>query len=200
MAKIENYDAVRNEYAKAWGEDTHMTDFCANEVAKAFYLSDGKLVIIDKQKIETSFCFGYNTDYSGHEQSDAERRRSAFLASAQAFKDANTKGLRDAIARMDKALGVEFSDTRLMPMVIRASYSGESAPLNIHEVRIMDWYAWDRVWESDKQYYSALSMDDLRTIREAYREVLEKFEKRLDTYLKRYGTSKLNTWTYWRDA
>lgn len=26
------------------------------------------------------------------------------------------------------------------------------------------------------------------------------FEKRLQTYLKRYGTSKLHTWTYWRDA
>lgn len=28
----------------------------------------------------------------------------------------------------------------------------------------------------------------------------ELFEKRLDAYLKRYGVSKLHTWTYWRDA
>ena len=26
------------------------------------------------------------------------------------------------------------------------------------------------------------------------------FEARLDTYLKRYGVSKLHTWTYWADA
>jgi hypothetical protein len=26
------------------------------------------------------------------------------------------------------------------------------------------------------------------------------FERRLDSYLKRYGTSKLHTWTYWADA
>jgi hypothetical protein len=26
------------------------------------------------------------------------------------------------------------------------------------------------------------------------------FEKRLNTYLKRYGTSKIHTWTYWADA
>ena len=26
-----------------------------------------------------------------------------------------------------------------------------------------------------------------------------KFEKRVDTYFKKYGTSKLNTWTYWKD-
>lgn len=28
---------------------------------------------------------------------------------------------------------------------------------------------------------------------------IKKFEKRLKTYLKRYGTSKLNIWTYLRD-
>ena len=31
------------------------------------------------------------------------------------------------------------------------------------------------------------------------KEEREKFEKRLRTYLKRYGTSKLRTWTYWLD-
>lgn len=29
---------------------------------------------------------------------------------------------------------------------------------------------------------------------------LKQFEKRLHTYLKRYGVSKIHTWTYWRDA
>ena len=29
---------------------------------------------------------------------------------------------------------------------------------------------------------------------------LKLFRKRLDTYLKRYGLSKLHTWTYWADA
>ena len=31
------------------------------------------------------------------------------------------------------------------------------------------------------------------------KEERAKFEKRLHTYLKRYGTSKLHTWTYWAD-
>ena len=30
--------------------------------------------------------------------------------------------------------------------------------------------------------------------------VRDAFEKRLQTYLKRYGTAKLHTWTYWADA
>ena len=30
--------------------------------------------------------------------------------------------------------------------------------------------------------------------------VRKAFRKRLDTYLKRYGVSKLHTWSYWADA
>ena len=36
-------------------------------------------------------------------------------------------------------------------------------------------------------------------IREAFETEIAKFEKRLDAYLKKYGTSKLRTWTYWQD-
>ena len=34
----------------------------------------------------------------------------------------------------------------------------------------------------------------------AYETELSKLNKRLDSYLKRYGLSKLKTWTYWQDA
>ena len=34
----------------------------------------------------------------------------------------------------------------------------------------------------------------------AYETELNKLNKRLDNYLKRYGLSKLKTWTYWQDA
>jgi hypothetical protein len=43
--------------------------------------------------------------------------------------------------------------------------------------------------------------DDLREIFIHFFEWIKaNFEKRLKTYLKRYGVSKLHTWTYWRDA
>lgn len=38
------------------------------------------------------------------------------------------------------------------------------------------------------------------TIIKAYEWARIEFEKRLNTYLKKYGVSKLHTWTYWRDA
>ena len=38
--------------------------------------------------------------------------------------------------------------------------------------------------------------EDLLLIIEVYKQQIENFKKRLNTYLKRYGLSKLRTWTY----
>ena len=38
--------------------------------------------------------------------------------------------------------------------------------------------------------------EDLLLIIEVYKQQIENFKKRLNTYLKRYGLSKLTTWTY----
>ena len=38
--------------------------------------------------------------------------------------------------------------------------------------------------------------EDLFLIIEVYKQQIENFKKRLNTYLKRYGLSKLTTWTY----
>ena len=38
--------------------------------------------------------------------------------------------------------------------------------------------------------------EDLILIIEVYKQQIENFKKRLNTYLKRYGLSKLTTWTY----
>jgi hypothetical protein len=42
--------------------------------------------------------------------------------------------------------------------------------------------------------------EDRLAILEGLKREREKFDKRLQTYLKRYGTSKIRTWTYWADA
>ena len=39
--------------------------------------------------------------------------------------------------------------------------------------------------------------EDREKLREAYRTERGEFAARLDAYLKRYGLSKVETWTYW---
>jgi hypothetical protein len=45
-----------------------------------------------------------------------------------------------------------------------------------------------------------LNDEDFRRLRAAWLEVYEQYKKRLRAYLKRFGTSKVHTWTYWTEA
>ena len=54
--------------------------------------------------------------------------------------------------------------------------------------------------ETEKARYKPLKEHDRLALIEEYKKVLVDFEKRLQAYLKRYGLSKLNIWSYWQDA
>ena len=56
-----------------------------------------------------------------------------------------------------------------------------------------------RIYESERLGCEELSGADVRGLIEMAENEKAKFEKRLKTYLKRYGTGKLNIWTYLRD-
>ena len=44
-----------------------------------------------------------------------------------------------------------------------------------------------------------ITAEDLKNYAEAVKFVRDNFEKKLNSYIKRYGTKKLRTWTYWVD-
>ena len=42
--------------------------------------------------------------------------------------------------------------------------------------------------------------EEIQILIDAYEQARAIHEKKVDAYLKRYGTSKVRSWTYWRDA
>jgi antirestriction protein len=58
----------------------------------------------------------------------------------------------------------------------------------------------DRRVCTDQTDAKVLPEEDRQAIIKGLEWSIEQFKKRLDTYLKRYGTSKIHMWTYWRDA
>ena len=51
------------------------------------------------------------------------------------------------------------------------------------------------MWYNHKKLRK-LDKEDIQLIIDGLEIVLKNFEKRLDTYLKKYGLSKIQTWTY----
>ena len=54
-------------------------------------------------------------------------------------------------------------------------------------------------WQPLPPGYRRLLSEDREKLREAYRTERGVFAARLDAYLRRYGLSKIHTWTYWAD-
>ena len=54
-------------------------------------------------------------------------------------------------------------------------------------------------WDTPRQGLKPISDNDRRAMIEAWKIVGRDFRRKIDTYLKRYGLSKVQTWSYWQD-
>ena len=50
-------DLLMREYAKVW-KDRRMVDYCVKKASAVAELPGGYIVVVEKQPIETRFCFG----------------------------------------------------------------------------------------------------------------------------------------------
>lgn len=150
-------------------------------------LEDGTLFCIEKPSIETRFCFGE----SGYDMDEAFEKAKRARTSEDWFRAENLKGLDGKI--------------RLLGEKTREVY-GVNVPYRVYETLyishgdVVDNFYTDRYWGVSEETHKKISMEDRGRILEGYKLVREDFAKRIDRYLKRYGLSKVYSWTYWRDA
>ena len=103
---------------------------------------------------------------------------------AQYFLDENLSGADKLIEKL------ENKDKRAF--IVKNNY-----PAGTCEIRIPYYYCDEEELAASNR---ELTMDERRMVADAYRWEREKFKARLNTYLKRYGVSKLHIWSYWADA
>ena len=185
-------DEAKAEYVKVWKNDEKMIKFCQNEISNAVKMSDGRIVVVKKQKLEASFCFGYSTCGQGAEYEEANEAAHVANTSEDYFRRQNLKEFDEKIALLKTDKEESWHRDAYLS---QSNYCG-CGLVNIHEVvglRRRDfedqrWGTYVEIPEADRQLIIAM-----------YEEEKEKMSKRIDTYLKRYGLSKLHVWTYWQD-
>lgn len=192
------------EYEKVWPGDKRMLDYCRKKFSGAVRLQNGGILYFEKLSIETEFCFGYSTCGQGAEHEEAcEAAREA--ATESYFLHANLDKMDERIRALELNCHYpegEWNSTYdgLTWYIQRQSYNRQKEELNLFECR-----AWrecdveDEPWCYKPGSYEKMSDADRLTILAGMKREREKFKKRLCAYLKRYGTSKLRTWTYWMD-
>lgn len=185
-------DEAKAEYLKVWPNDEKMVKYCQGKISNAVKLSDGRIVVVEKEKLETSFCFGYSTCGQGAEYDEASKAASHARTNEDYFRDQNLSNLKYKLALLEGKKDHSWSRSAYLS---QSSYCGVGL-INIHEVVALHYC--DFI-EQKYGTYVEMTEDDKKRVIGMYKEEIEKMSKRIDAYLKRYGLSKLNVWTYWRD-
>lgn len=151
---------------------------------------DGKIITTDKPRIETSFWFGEN----GSDFQEKVELASKASRDRKYFKHKNLKraGYYKTLANIEAAL----SGTAYF-FLFNTWGSGSS----FYEVRC---FAKDQLLHPHTQLVlksaeREMTREELETYKELIEAALKAFDRRLNTYLKRYGLSKCSYDTYWVD-
>ena len=182
--KMNGANELRKAFSEIW--DSHMTDYEMKETELFIRVANGFFLPFEKPSMKTDFCFGYNTDFSGHECSDAQRRRENFLKSASAFKTRNLEEIDGELEELKNEDNKVFIYCKYMN-------GGKIAAYQVCNM----WSTSPRLCDNT-EYWEA-STEERKSIVASLTQIRASFEKRIDSYLKKYGTSKLRTWTYWID-
>lgn len=168
-----------------------MRKYFESSVSRVVELDDGDLYAIEKPRIETHFCFGYGM-YGGSSEDAWNQARKASNDGGEYFKNEN-------LHNFDRHYS-DINGDRYVACV-RKKYS--SAPKDSKVVDIQYLKEWEITnedeWKKNGKF-RRLSDREKEKIMAAVAEERLAFEKRLNTYLKRYGTEKLRMWAYWEDA
>lgn len=172
------------EIIREYWKTPRMVEYEEKSIGTIVDLDNDDLYVIEKPRIETSFCFGYGM----YLRSDEEEERAAFSMEHKARTDSSyfiTENLKPLNRWIDDLQDSKWGWGK------RIKYNGQTNP---HLVSIEAYHSWE-----ERPDLTVLTDDEIKRLVAGYEEVKAQFTKRLNTYLKRYGLSKLNTWTYLRD-
>jgi len=195
-----------NELHGIWGSQ-RMIDYCVKKVDNVVRLDNGFLIPIDKEHIEKDFCFGYHDSrYNTDDYDRANAMAAHARTSEEYFFDENMRGFREVMNNLD--------DNDLYPVVSMMYYSGGDAN-KIKSFRFLrGWQICELfggscylseiggkyVKDRDGHTIYILNEKDIASVKAGYELAMKNHEKRVRTYLKKYGTKHVNAWSYWLDA
>lgn len=183
-------EAYRAIQQKRWGNNEAMVKYSVNKAVRLVSLDNGSLVTIEKPTIKKDFCFGYSlSTYNTEEYDKANKMTEIAITNEEYFMNENLKDILEIRERL-KGCTRDYGNNLLYPCVYP----------NAEGVEEVSSLLFRKEWDIREGGYTKLSENEIEVFIEAYDLEIEAFKKRLTTYLKRYGLSKINSWSYWRDA
>lgn len=171
----------RERLADVW--QGKMLDYCTKEADVVIKFRDDYYVEIKKSRIETSFCFGYG--FCGVSDEDDYRR-------AENMADHAKKSQEYFLAENLKDLDRTIKAISDYDLYFQNRYYNQKNNSIKHIV-------YKKPWDVVEPGLEKLTDQEKNLLAEGYKVERERFTKRLNTYLKRFGLSKVRSWSYLSD-
>lgn len=189
-----------------WGTDQHMIDYCMKKTDDIVGLPNGMYFTIEKQGIEKDFCFGYSlSTYDSEDYDNANRMAARAAKDQEYFIKQNMRHFTEILNCLNehgkscmtilykaypdynigKLSGLNFSK-------MNAILDDQGGSANIEEIK------GTTAQHFNHEYY-ILTDEDVEIVKSAIARAMERHEKKVRAYLKRFGMSKVHTWSYWQD-
>lgn len=163
-------------YVETVYTDGSMNKHFEKTTSEYVVLDNGCCLILEKQHIEKNFCFGYYYD-----RCEVEGCEEVAKNDVEYFLEKNRRNL---YKKHDKYIALQcYGKGKIYSYVPLEEYQ------DVERKGELFWYG-------DREPYFLNDSENER-LNNAIDKANAKFEKRLQTYLKKYGLSKVNTWTYW---
>lgn len=167
------------EYADIdYPNNKSMNDYILKSTSEVIKTSKGYLIRFEKPSIKTRFCFGHgcNGISTSEEVKNACNQAQNARTNEQYFLDENLEEINDKIKQYQEN-DLYYCDTNIDKSI---KY------ITIEKC----------VYHYNDEHIEKVSKQDKELILNTLKLEKVKFEKRLNTYLKRYGLSKVHSWTY----
>ena len=156
--------------------DEGMRKYFENDTLYAVKLSAG-IMQVSKPHLETRFCYGWGQCGS--------------IDSASASCDVVSSDYNFFLSENLEQLKKELDILENRPETV---YLVKSYRIG----NVVSWRGGGNYWNREKDAIDATA-EDIEIIKESIKKKIENLTKRCATYWKRFGGSKLKTWTYWAD-
>lgn len=178
---------LKEKFIEAIKKDWHspsMQKYCIGELSNGYELQNGFLVEFTKPRIKKDFCFGagYNGVVDEESWNNANDMAHYARTSEEYFIKEN---FDENFENIERVLNSE-EKIYVLPY---ESYTNISY---LKTEKYMLIYATDK----EKDIAIEIPRIDRENLKTVLKEEKEKFMKRLNTYLKKYGLSKINSWSY----
>lgn len=156
-----------------------------NRVAEIVNVTNDIYIIINKPYTEKSFCFGYSFIGQGQTYDEAQKQYDSF--NGDTFKAENLKSFDEDFPHLKEGESLYY---RILQNSHLTEYNKQEASI-INEVNYKKYRSSEFV-KLEKE----IAEPFIKAYNDTITKLRDKYEKQLDTYLKKYGISKLKIWTY----